>query len=193
MQDVFYIETVDQARTLLTPHRLELLKQLDRPRTCPELAAFFGDSAQKVYYHVKALEHAGLVEKVGERRVRGAVEGSYQAKARSYWLAPDLVGGIGSAPMARDQASLGVLCSLAEEILDDVGHLAHRSAVGKTVHSLSLTAEIELPDGERRAAFMRDVQQVFEDLARSYGAQAPDRTDDRPQPFRLVLACYPRD
>ena len=52
MQDVFYIEDVDQAMTVLKPIRLELLKQLDEPRTCPELGDYFDMSAQKIYYHV---------------------------------------------------------------------------------------------------------------------------------------------
>src|SRR3981081_4646750 len=95
MHPVLYIETVDQANALLKPRRIEILKRLDEPRTCPELAEAFQESAQNIYYHVKALERAGLVVKVGERRVRGTVEGRYQASARSYWLAPQLVGQIG--------------------------------------------------------------------------------------------------
>src|SRR5258706_587200 len=88
MLPVLYIESVDQATALLKPRRIELLKRLDQPRTCPQLAAEFGESAQNIYYHIKALEQAGLVEKVGERRVRGTVEGPYQARALAYWLSP---------------------------------------------------------------------------------------------------------
>jgi predicted transcriptional regulator len=101
MQDVLYIEEVDQAATLLNPLRLDLLKRMAEPRSCPELAEFVGQSPQKVYYHVKALERAGLVNKVGERRIRGMVEGRYQAKGRSYWLSPNLVGRIGGRGRAR--------------------------------------------------------------------------------------------
>ncbi len=38
MQEVFYVEEVEQARALLTPLRIELMKLLAEPRTCPELA-----------------------------------------------------------------------------------------------------------------------------------------------------------
>lgn len=191
MQDVLYIEDVDQATTLLRPLRVELLKRMDQPRTCPELGALFGQTPQKIYYHVKALEKAGLVEKVGERRVRGAVEGSYQARARSYWLAPHLVGRIGGRRAAQDQTSLRFLLSLAEEIHDDIGHLAHQ--VGQDIPSLGLAAQVYL-DADRRAAFLRDVQRLFEELARTYGL-----TDESAPPaasgehFRLVLACYPHE
>ena len=39
------------------------------------VAKALGSSAQKVHYHVKALEDAALVERVSERRVKGIVEG----------------------------------------------------------------------------------------------------------------------
>src|SRR5215831_8485479 len=95
MQEMLYIENVEQAVALLKPRRLEILKQLGEPHSCLELAELLEDTPQKIYYHVKALEQAGLVEKVSERRIRGILEGFYQARARSYWLAPSLVGRVG--------------------------------------------------------------------------------------------------
>lgn len=192
MQDVFYIEEIEQATALLKPARLELLKRLDEPRTCPELADMLGDSAQKIYYHVKALEKVGLVEKVDERRVRGVVEGYYRAKARSYWLAPQLIGQIGGERMTRDQISLRVLLDLAAEIHDDIGKLGNQAAVGKDVPSLSLSAHIHLPDASRRAEFLQEVQATFQNLARKYGIPQDDVDIADEQGFRLVLVCYPK-
>lgn len=193
MQDVCYIEDLDRAMTLLKPQRLEILRRMDTPRTCPELADYFDESAQKIYYHVKALETARLVEKVEEKRVRGAVEGYYQASARSYWLAPTLVGQIGAPTQARDQMSLRVLLGLAEEVIEDTGKLGSASALGTDVPSLSLSAHIHLPDARRRAEFLTEVQGVFQQLATKYGlpeTQTPVITDE--QGFRLVLMCYPK-
>lgn len=192
MQDLLYIEDVAQAMTLLKPSRLEILKRLDEPRTCPELADYFDETPQKIYYHVKALEQAGLVAKVSERRVRGAVEGHYQASARSYWLAPQLVGQIGGPKAAQDQLSLRVLLDLAEEVHDDIGKLGNRSVAGIDVPSLSLSAHIHLPDASRRAAFLAELQATFQQLARKYGLpdDTPMLTDE--QGFRLVLMCYPK-
>ncbi|MBI5927945.1 MAG: helix-turn-helix transcriptional regulator [Chloroflexi bacterium] len=191
MQDVFYIETVEQATTLLKPQRIELLKRMGEPRTCPELAGFFGQTPQKIYYHVKELEKAGLVVKTDEQRVRGVVEGYYQAKARSYWLAPHLVGRLGGERPAKDQASLRFLLTLAEEIHDDVGRLANKIEANQDVPSLALSAHIHLPNGRRRAEFLQEVQTFFQDLARKYGL--PDETaPDENADFRVVLGCYPK-
>ena len=192
MQDVLYIEDVNQAMTLLKPIRLEILKRLDEPRTCPELAEYFDETPQKIYYHVKALESAGLVEKVEERRVRGVIEGHYQASARAYWLAPKLVGQIGGAKVAQDQVSLRMLLDLAEEVHDDIGKLGNQSALGRNVPSLSLSAHIHLPDGNRRAAFLQELQEVFQQLARKYSLPEEEALLTDEQGFRLVLMCYPK-
>jgi DNA-binding transcriptional ArsR family regulator len=195
MQEVLYIEDVDQAAALLKPQRIEMLKLMDHPRTCLELGKIFGETPQKINYHIKALQNAGLVEQVGERRVRGTVEGSYQARARSYWLATDLVGQIGGAGMAQDQASLRHLLSLTEEMRGDIGHLAQQ--VGREIPSLGLSLHVELDDESRRADFMADVQRMAQILAHKYGATAAgdggENDAEPPRPlFRLVLACYPK-
>jgi DNA-binding transcriptional ArsR family regulator len=192
MQELLYIEDVDQAAALLKPQRIEMLKLMDRPRTCVELGKVFGETPQKIYYHMKALQNAGLVEQVGERRVRGTVEGSYQARARSYWLASDLVGQVGGAALARDQVSLRHLLSLTEEMRGDIGHLAQQ--VGKEIPSLGLSLHVELADESRRAEFMAEVQHMAQMLARKYGATGTAGDDEQPPKplFRLVLACYPK-
>ena len=193
MQDVYYIDEMEQAIALLKPTRLEILRRLDEPRTCPELADYFDESPQKIYYHIKALEKVGLVEKTDERRVRGATEGYYQARARSYWLAPQLVGKVGGKRQTQDQISLQVLLDLAEEVHDDIGRLANRVESGEDVPSMSLSAHIHLPNIERRAEFLEEVQDVFKSLARKYSGNEDEiaiATDD--ESYRLVLACYPK-
>lgn len=198
MQEVLYIEDVDQAAALLKPQRIEMLRLMDRPRTCLDLSKIFGETPQKINYHIKALQSAGLVEQVSERRVRGTVEASYQARARSYWLASDLIGQIGGDSIAQDQASLRNLLSLTDEMRGDIGHLAQQ--IGKEIPSLGLSLHIELNDEARRAEFMADVQQMARLLAHKYGApsageaedQHPDDAQRRKSQFRLVLACYPR-
>lgn len=189
MQDVFYIEEVEQAMTLLKPIRLEILRRLDEPRSCDELAEVFEDSTQKIYYHVKALQEAGLVDKVADKRIRGTVQGYYQAKARSYWLAPGLVGKIGSLQQTRDQASLRILLQLAEDVIEDAARLGSKSEAGQPVASLSLSAQLHLADSTQRSEFLQELQTTFQNLAMKYGI-AEDA--DASLNFRLVLMCYPK-
>jgi DNA-binding transcriptional ArsR family regulator len=193
MKDLLYLERVEQAETLLKPQRIEVLRQLAEPRSCTEVAARLDQTQQRVYYHVKRLVEHGLVTQVAERRVRGINEGVYQATARAYWLSPGLVGRIGQRQQ-RDEASLGYLLDLMEEVQSDVAAL-HSQAAHRPVHagdpdsdepdlpSLGVSGEIRVrPD--RRPEFMADLKAALQDLFTRYGGAEGDA-------FKLAVACYP--
>jgi DNA-binding transcriptional ArsR family regulator len=179
MRDVLYLEEIEQAEALLKPQRVEVLRQLAEPRTCSEVAQALGQTPQRVYYHVKRLVEAGLVDQVAERKVRGVHEGIYQAGARSYWLSPRLVGRIGLRK-ARDELSLGYLLDLMEQVQADIAAL-DRSA--PELPSIGLSGEIRvLP--ERRQEFLNELQTTLQDLFTRYGGSEGDA-------FKLAVACYP--
>lgn len=180
MRDVLYLEQIEQAEALLKPQRVEVLRQLAEPRTCGEVAERLGQSPQRVYYHVKRLVEAGLVEQVSERKVRGIHEGIYQAGARSYWLSPRLVGRIG-LHRAQDELSLGYLVDLMEEVQRDIAGL-DRSA--PELPSFGLSGEIRVRP-ELRKQFLEEVQSAMQDLFTRYGGAEGD-------PFKLAVACYPK-
>ena len=179
MRDVLYLEEIERAEALLKPQRVEVLRQLAEPRTCSEVAEALGQTPQRVYYHVKRLVEAGLVDQVAERKVRGVHEGIYQAGARSYWLSPRLVGRIGLRK-ARDELSLGYLLDLMEQVQADIAAL-DRSA--PELPSIGLSGEIRvLP--ERRQEFLNELQTTLQDLFTRYGGSEGDA-------FKLAVACYP--
>ncbi len=189
-QDVLMIESVDQAAVMLKPLRIAMLREMAEPCSCPQLAATLGETPQKIYYHVKMLERAGLVERTGERSVNGIAEGFYRARAGSYWLSPRLVRSLGGARALSDQTSLRVLAGHAEEMLEDVARLAGQSAEGEHVPSMSLGVEITLP-AERREQFLEELRETYEQLARRYGASESEEPAEA-ETFRFTLACYPK-
>ncbi|HZI89377.1 MAG TPA: helix-turn-helix domain-containing protein [Candidatus Polarisedimenticolia bacterium] len=191
MLEVLLIEKPDQAEAILHPLRLEILKRSGEPRTCTELADAVGETPQKIYYHVKVLQRAGVLERVEERRVRAIHEGYYQAVARAYWLSPKLVGRVPGPRRPRDPASLGSLLPVVEELQSDVGRLAERERPGST--SLAFSAQVRLARPEDRTAFLSEVQNAIQAVAKKYGAAGPGRPTSResePDTFRLVFACY---
>ena len=191
MKDLKLVHGVEEAGALLQPLRLRVLMQLDVARSCAEVAGSLRETSQKVHYHVKVLERAGLVEKVAERRVRALSEGLYRASARSYWLSPKLVERIGGPHRARDTASLDHLLGLAEELPIHLGALAQQVADGGSIPSLGLTAEIDLADPSRRAAFLREVEASIRAIAARYGRTGPAPDGALRAGFRLLVACYP--
>lgn len=185
------VHGIEEAGALLHPLRLQVLSQLDMPRSCAEIGAALRETPQKIHYHVKVLERAGLVEKVAERRVRALAEGLYRATARSYWLSPKLVERIGGPRRARDTASLEHLLGLAEELPIHLGALAQQVVDGRSVPSLGVTADVDLADPARRAAFLRDVEESIRSIAERYGRVGPAPGGAGREGYRLLLACYP--
>jgi DNA-binding transcriptional ArsR family regulator len=181
VQEVLYLERVEQAEALMKPKRVQVLRQFDEPRTCTQVGAALGESPQAVYYHVKRLQAADLIELVEERRVRGITEGVYRAAAHSYWVSPELVGRLGPDREAADHLGLGFLLSLAETLQADLAGLAAAPAV---LPSFGVAGEVHLsPD--QGAAFVGDLQRAFAEVLERYGGSTEGHA------FRLALACYP--
>lgn len=177
------IDALDQAAVMLKPLRIELLRLLVEPRTCPQLAVTLGITMQKAWYHVKVLERAGLVQRIGERSVRGLREGIYRAVASSYALSPRLTEQLGGAPEAKKQVALGVIQRMAEQLLEDTAKMAGTAASSS---ALGLSAQIELAPS-RRAAFVEELQEAVQTLARKYGAS---ENAWETETYKLMLACY---
>jgi DNA-binding transcriptional ArsR family regulator len=179
MKELLLVDRFDQAEALFKPQRVEVLRQLAEPRSCTEVGAVLGQSAQRVYYPVQRLRDAGLIDRVDERRVHGISEGIYQAVARSYWLSPRLVGPIGGRG-AQDQLSLGYLLNLVEDVQTDLVRLEGRS-VGD-LSTLGVSGEIRLPPASRKA-FLDDLRSTLQDLFARHGGSEGEV-------FRLAVACY---
>ncbi|MFD1046885.1 ArsR/SmtB family transcription factor, partial [Kibdelosporangium lantanae] len=71
---ITYVDEPEQVRAALSPLRRDLLKRLRTPGSASQLAAELEVPRQRLNYHLKALEKAGLVELVEERQRRGCVE-----------------------------------------------------------------------------------------------------------------------
>src|SRR4029078_2174783 len=124
MLDTLYIDAVEQADALLKPKRVEVLRQLAEARTCTQVGQVVGAPPQAVYYHVKRLQTHGLVSLVEENRVRGIIEGVYQAVAKSFWVSPTIAGRLGDPRRREELLGLGFLLDLTENLQRDLAALA---------------------------------------------------------------------
>src|ERR1700679_1686782 len=75
------IQSIDAAAALFSAPRLRILAELAEPDTAAAIARRVGLPRQQVSYHVRELEHAGLVTFVEERRKGNCVERVIQAAA----------------------------------------------------------------------------------------------------------------
>ena len=181
MRNVLVLEQLTQVEALLKPQAIEVLRQLADPRSCTEVAQRLGQTPQRVYYHVKRLVDAQLVDQVAERKVRGIHEGIYLAGAKSYWVSPRLVGRIGNVRQVQDAFSLGFLLDLVEEVQSDIAAL---DRTRPELPSIGVSGEIHVAP-EQRQAFFDELQRTLQDLFTRYGGDDGDA-------FKLAVACYPK-
>ena len=122
MHDIAVIEDPAAAEVSLDPIRSRLLAELARPGSATMLAAKIGLPRQKVNYHLRTLEHHGLIHLVEERRKGNVTERMMQATAASYVISPAAMTAVAPDPgRAPDRHSARWLLALAGRLVRDVG------------------------------------------------------------------------
>jgi DNA-binding transcriptional ArsR family regulator len=187
VHDVEVIEDPAAAAVALDPVRARLLAELAEPGSAAALAARVGIGRQKVNYHVRALEAAGLVELAEVRKHGGITERVLRATAATYVVSPAALGESAVDPArAADRMSARYLVALAGRVVREVGSLARRAgAAGKRLPTFALDTEIRFRSPEDRAAFADDLTAAVLDLAARYH-------HDDGRPHRLVVAAHPK-
>jgi DNA-binding transcriptional ArsR family regulator len=178
-----------QAVALLQPERLKLLEALGAPDSASGLARRFELPRQRLNYHLKELEKAGLVELVEERRKGNCIERVVRATARRYVISPEVLGEIGQTREdATDRFSAAYLVGLAARVIRDVaGLMARATASKKRLATITIETDIRLANAEARAAFAEDLSQAIARLAEKYH----DDNAGEGRWFRLIAASYP--
>jgi DNA-binding transcriptional ArsR family regulator len=173
-------------QALSHPLRIRIIDALRRPDSAAGVARRLGEARQKVNYHLKDLDRAGLVSRAGERRTGNFVETLYQAAARTLVVSPRAAWGDPRRLTAlTEQTSLENLVTLGERLERDAAVLLDRAAFdGEEIPSAAVETEIRLAGADDRAAFLEQYLAAVGPLLRRYG-QRPG------QPYRIALAVYP--
>lgn len=180
------LDDLDTALLALAPIRRRILAALTEPASAAGLAETLGMPRQKIGYHLRALEGAGLVQPAGERRKRGFTERLFVA-ARDYVLDPALM----QAPPdpdaveAQDRHAADHLISTASTIVRDVARMRQDAAAeGARLLTLTVEADLTFATPADFDAFTEDVSAALAALARRYAAPQGRR-------YRLTAAAHP--
>ncbi|MCC6984626.1 MAG: helix-turn-helix transcriptional regulator [Bauldia sp.] len=189
MIEIEVISDPAAASVALDPVRSRLLAELAEPASAAALAARVGLPRQKVNYHLRTLEAAGLVSVAEERRWGGLTERLLVASAESFVVSPEALGPVAADPArSRDRLAASYLIALGARLVREVGDLWRRARkAGKHLATLSVDTEISFASPASRAAFTRDLTQAVTELvARYHDPQAPGA-----RPHRLVVVSHP--
>ena len=185
-QRVHYVHEPHELQALAHPLRLKLLDALRTPSSSAAAARVLGEPRQNVNYHLKELERAGLIERVGERRAGGFTEALFRSvgstivvSPRAAWSDPRRLDAL------RDQLSLENLVLLGERLGRDAAELLDRAAFdGEEIASAAVEAEVHFADEDARAAFLREYLAAIGPLLRKHGRK-------RGAAYRVALSVYP--
>ncbi len=177
------------AAAVLDPTRQQLLSHLTEPDSAAGLARRLRLPRQRINYHLRELERAGLVELIEERRKGNCMERLVRATARSFLISPEALGALGpSAEMAGDRLSSAYLMATAGRAIRDVAELEARARrEGKRVATLTLEADVRFASAKSRAEFAEELADAVARLAAKYhNDRAPGG-----RRFRLLAAVHP--
>lgn len=164
-QEVFYLTTIDQARTMADTLRVRLFEHLVRqPLTVTQLGEVVGETPAKVHYHVRELERIGVVRLVETREKGGILEKYYRAVAKSLNVSPDL---LRSAPQHEVVAMVNeYLQWVSREALKAVEFgVAHTDQV----QTMTLSSEMLWATRPEFQALLKEVAQRLKDFANPRG------------------------
>ena len=180
------LDDLDTALLALAPIRRRILSALAEPASAAGLAEKLEMPRQKIGYHLRALEGAGLVQPAGERRKRGFTERLFIA-ARDHVLDPALM----LAPPdpdaadAQDRHAADHLISTASTIVRDVARMRQNAAVeGARLLTLTVEADVIFGAPSDFDAFTEELSAAVAGLARKYAAASGRR-------YRLTAAAHP--
>ena len=183
------IRHANTAAVLLDPVRQQLLSHLAEPDSASGLARRLRLPRQRINYHLRALETAGFVELVEERRKGNCLERVVRATARAFVISPEALGPLGlTHDTAPDRLSSAYLIAAAGQTIRDVGALEARARrEQKRLATLTLETEVRFASAESRAAFAEELTATVARLAARYH----DERAPNGRRFRLLAAVHP--
>jgi len=187
--DLVVIESPIQAAALLDPVRARLLEHLRDPDSAAGAARALRLPRQRLGYHIRELERAGLLHAVGERRQRNCVERLLQSSARQFLISPAALGaGRLSGDQIRDRFSSEYLVVTAARIVEDVAVLQRLATeANKTLPTLTIEAEVRFSSAEAQHAFATDLAQTIARLVEKHH----DENAPPGRRFHVVAVAHP--
>ena len=182
-----------RAALLLHPTRRRVLESLTPPHdpdSAAGLARRLSLPRQKVNYHLRELEQAGLVEHVEDRRKGNCVERLVRATATTYLISPEALGALGvtNATDAQDRFSWAALVGVAARAIRDLAILRRRAdRVNKKLATLTLQTDIRFASQSAISEFAEELTREVARLTAKYH----DESAAQGRIFRFFLGAYP--
>lgn len=170
----------------LTSLRREVLEALREPGSATTLAPRLGESRQRINYHLRELEKAGLVELVEERPRRGCTERVVRATARAVLVEPDVVGGAATATATQDHFAADMLIAASTRTAQCVAEMREKAQVaGKRLVTFTIESDVGFETPADIERFVGELADRVAELAAKYDSPRARRR------YRVVAGGHP--
>jgi DNA-binding transcriptional ArsR family regulator len=179
-----YVDQPEHVRLALSPLRRRLLGLLRTPASATQLAGELGLPRQRVNYHLRALETAGLIELVEERQRRGCTERILRTRPGTFVVDPTMMIA-DEVTQARDQYAAEHLVNVAAATVRDVARMqAGATADGKRLLTFTVEAAVRFAQPGDVHPFTDELAEAIRQVVARY-----DSPDGRP--YRMVVGGHP--
>ncbi len=179
-----YVDQPEHVRLALSPLRRRLLGMLRTPASATRLAAELDLPRQRVNYHLRALEAAGLIELVEERQRRGCTERILRTRPGTFVVDPTMMIA-DDVTQVRDQYAAEHLVNVAAATVRDVARMqAGAAAEGKRLLTFTVEAAVRFAQPGDVHAFTDELADAVRQVVARY-----DSPDGRP--YRMVVGGHP--
>jgi DNA-binding transcriptional ArsR family regulator len=178
----------ERVRLALSPIKRQLLERLREPSSATRLAAELGTSRQRVNYHLRALEQAGLVELVEERQRRGCTERVMVATADAFVVDPSVMDADDTSAPApvHDRHAAKHLIDTAAGVVRDVARMqTNAQRDGRRLLTFTIEAEVGLAAPGDLERFAGRIADLIEQAASEFTTPAGGRR------YRVVVGGHP--
>lgn len=174
---------------ILSPLRRQLLESLAEPDSATGLSHKLGIPRQKINYHLRKLEDAGLVELVEERGRRGLVERRVRVTAKAFVISPEVLGDLAANPdQLADRYSSAYLVAAASKVVHDAARLREgAAAAGKKLATLTIESDLEFASPADFNEFARELTEQIARIAAKYSRPG----DKSGRKFHLMAGVLP--
>ena len=186
---MFRMKSVDvvrggELRGGLTSLRREVLEALREPGSASTLAPRLGESRQRINYHLRELEKAGLVELVEERPRRGFTERVVRATARAVLVEPEVVGDLATA--TQDRFAADMLIAASTRTVQHVAEMREKAQLaGKRLVTFTIEADVGFETAADIERFVGELADRVAELAAKYESPRARRR------YRVVAGGHP--
>lgn len=145
------LTTLEQIRVYSDPYRIEILftfQKINRPATCKEIADSMGEVPAKVYYHIKKMEKAGMLNLVYTKNINGIIAKYYEPAAENFEIKGSLKGK-DSINSVLGNAYTGMINQIFDKAKTDFLNIIKRdSGSGKKEKGIFQYSDVCLTDDE---------------------------------------------